>query len=117
MSKKLKACKACGNQISKKATQCPQCGEKIQSSANAVATLIVMAGIFWFFFVFQGLEKSVANDFVTQYNLAVKSGDKMEICVHAGFVAAGYNQAHDEKNYLRWKAIEKRDCARAGIKK
>lgn len=61
------------------------------------------------------INHKVTNDFSDQYNLSVKGGDKMEICVHAGLVAAAYNQAKDEENYLKWKKIEKDDCLRAGL--
>jgi hypothetical protein len=39
----------------------------------------------------------------------------MNACVHAGFVSAAFIQAKDEDSYKRWKAIEKTDCARAGV--
>ena len=116
-NKKLKACKACGHQISKTATKCPNCGEKNVNSGNAIITVIVFFGLLWFFFSYNGIEKSVAKDSIKEYNLTVKGGNKIEICVHAGLVAAAFNQAHDEKNYLKWKKIEERDCKRAGISK
>lgn len=63
------------------------------------------------------IEKQVASDSVKSYNLSVKGGDKMEICSQASMVVASYLQAKDEKNYLKWKKIEKRDCANAGLPK
>ena len=61
------------------------------------------------------IEDEVAEDQVKQYKLAEKGGDKMEICVNAGIVAAAYKQADDEKNYLKWKDKEKADCKAAGL--
>ena len=63
----------------------------------------------------QQVEEQVASDMVQGYELAKKGGDKMEICVHAGMVSAGYLQAGDETNYLKWKEIEKADCKAAGM--
>lgn len=40
-----------------------------------------------------------ATDAVTQYEIAKRQGDKMQICVQAGFVTAAFLQAKDEKNY------------------
>jgi len=63
------------------------------------------------------IEKQVAQDSVASYNLSVKGGDKMEICTQASMVSASFLQAKDEKNYLKWKDIEKNDCANAGLPK
>lgn len=52
----------------------------------------------------------VANDAVKELELAMKGGDQAEICVRAGIVSAAYNQAHDEKNYLLAKKLEKKAC-------
>jgi hypothetical protein len=65
----------------------------------------------------QQAEKKVATDAVAQYEIAQKSGDKIQICVQAGFVSAAYLQAKNEPKYLEWKGIEKTDCAAAGIPK
>lgn len=59
----------------------------------------------------------VSSDMVAQYDIAKKQGDKMQICVQAGMVSAAYLQAKDEAKYNEWKAIEKSDCAAAGITK
>lgn len=59
--------------------------------------------------------RSVVDDTIDQYNIAKRSGDKMDACVHAGFVAAAYLQAKDEDGYKHWKAVEKADCKRAGL--
>ena len=61
------------------------------------------------------IHKKVANDAVSQYNLSVRGGDQIEICVHAGLVVAAYSHALDEMNYLKWKEIQKVDCRKAGM--
>lgn len=63
------------------------------------------------------INNTVANDFVEQYNIAKRSGNKMDACVAAGFVKAGFLQAKDDVNYQKWTAIEKSDCALCGIQK
>ena len=64
----------------------------------------------------QQIYDTVANDAVEQYQIATRQGDKMQICVQAGFVSAAYLQAKDEANYNEWKKIEKVRCETAGIK-
>lgn len=59
--------------------------------------------------------QQVADDAVAQYRIAERQGDKIQICVQAGFVSAAYLQAQDESNYQNWKNIEKADCGKAGI--
>lgn len=61
------------------------------------------------------IENKVADDAVDQYNIAKRQGDKIQICVQAGLVAAAYLQAKDETNYNKWQAIKKSDCNTAGI--
>jgi len=63
------------------------------------------------------IEVQVAQDAVKQYEIAVKGGDKMDIYVHAGLVAAAYLQAKDEENYKKWKEIENKAGEEAGIPK
>lgn len=111
----LKTCKACGVQISKTATKCPSCGHANVSRSGAIAGVLVFVGVIWFFFGFHGFEKKVAGDLEDQYELAKKGGSKMDICIHAGSVAFGFNQAKDEANYLKWKEIQRADCKDAGI--
>ena len=65
----------------------------------------------------QDIQQQVANDSIKAYELSVKAGDKIEICVKTGMVAEAYNQAHDETNYLKWKQTEKENCLAAGIQK
>lgn len=95
------------------------------SLAKGVLSLLVLGGGAWFLFG-GGLEQQAANDLdkiedqvaadsVRQYNLSKQGGDAIEICVQAGLVTAAYLQAEDQPNYLKWKDIEKADCARAGL--
>lgn len=96
-----------------------------KNKVQILPALIIIAAI-WYFFG-GGLEKSalrtmddihkqVAEDAVSQYNIAKSSGgDKIDICVQAGLVSAAYLQAQDSLNYSKWKAIEKNDCLAAGL--
>lgn len=61
------------------------------------------------------VEIQVAKDAEAQYNLALKGGDKTEIYVHAGFVAAAYLQANDSVNYIKWKEIERKHAKESGM--
>ncbi len=55
----------------------------------------------------------VAEDQIKQYDLSVKGGDKIEICVKARFVAEAFNQAGDSEKYLKWKLIQNCDCVKS----
>lgn len=55
----------------------------------------------------------VINDSIAEYNIAKRQGDLVDICVHAGLVAAAYLQAQDEANYGKWKQKERTDCKAA----
>ncbi len=72
-------------------------------NANPIASLIglVAFGICIWFYFGGGLEQQtqkemarinqqVAEDFVSQYEIAKRSGSAMEAYVHAGFVASAY---------------------------
>lgn len=61
------------------------------------------------------LTDKVARDAVDEYKITLSGGDKIEICVQAGMVAAAYKQAKDEANYLLWKQKERNDCQDAGM--
>jgi len=65
----------------------------------------------------QRIAEKVASDQVDRFNMTLKGGDRIEICVQAGMVAEAFKQADDEESYLKWKRIEKRACAAAGIEK
>lgn len=57
----------------------------------------------------------IGKDAVEQYEMAKRGGDRMQVCVHAGFVTAAYLQAKDEANYQEWLKIKKNDCRAAGL--
>jgi hypothetical protein len=59
--------------------------------------------------------KKVAADAVAQYGIAKRSGSPVDVCVHAGLVAAAFLQAKDEVSYRIWKQTEKADCTAAGV--
>lgn len=92
--------------------------EKAQRARpNAVASLISLAifvATLWYFFG-GGVENKVADDVVKQYEIAKRNGTSMDVCVHAGLVAAAYLQAKNEDKYREWKATENADCAAAGL--
>jgi len=125
-------CNSCGTEISPKAAACPKCGhpnEKSKNFASGVRILLYIAlaiGIIWYF-EGGGLDKQVVNDMqrienkvaidtVTQYQIAKRQGDPIQICVQASLVSAAYLQAKDESNYQKWKKTEGEDCRLAGIK-
>ncbi len=121
----MKACKECAEQISNYADKCPKCGHPNYSKGMALFSLIFV-GASLYFFVFGGMfdyanlnltriEDQVASDSVTRYHIAKNEGDPMSTCVQAGMVAAAYLQASDSGNYNKWKAIERADCAAAGL--
>lgn len=62
------------------------------------------------------IEIQVAQDSVEQYEIAKDQGDRLQICVQAGFVSAAWLQAKNKDEYNKWKGIEKKDCARAGLR-
>jgi hypothetical protein len=58
---------------------------------------------------------TIAQDEITQYQIAKRAKDKMHMCLQAGLVAAAYMQAKDETRWNQWRATEKADCHRAGL--
>lgn len=87
--------------------------------------LILIALGAWYFYgggleketqsTLQDISDQVAEDAVTEYNIAKMSNDPISICVQAGMVAAAYLQAQNQNQYLIWKEIEKVDCEEAGL--
>jgi hypothetical protein len=108
-----------------RAQQAPIVGRRRRSIASVISVLSVIVTL-WILFgggldIFtdnysQHIDDKVARDAVTEYQMAVSSRDRTDICVHAGLVAAAYQQAHDEENYLHWKSQEKSDCAYMNIR-
>lgn len=58
-----------------------------------------------------------AESAVWQYQRVLhdQHSTQVDVCVQAGLVSSAYLQAQDEMNYKKWKAIQKSDCARAGV--
>jgi hypothetical protein len=88
--------------------------------------ILVVGGLAWYYFG-GGLEKQadqdlyrietkVAQDSVQEYEIANRHGSKIDICVHAGLVAAAYIfRPKMNRIYQRWKSVERKDCAAAGM--
>jgi hypothetical protein len=124
----LVQCEGCEKEISKKAASCPSCSHpnksKHLSARSVLGTLVGLVVSIWWLapsgggrVVMDNAANQVAKDAVKQYEMAKRSGDQMQACVHAGFVSAAYMQAKDEANYRDWLAVEKRDCEAAGLPK
>lgn len=132
----LLPCKGCGNPVDSSAKTCPKCGRSHPATGNGakialtLTTIIVVgimvqkcstaadalkAGMPAGTSVQSAIEKRVIDDSIRQYEIAKRSGSKMDACVHAGFVSAACIQAKDEAAFKKWKAIERSDCARAGV--
>ena len=128
----MKTCSECKKQISADANPCPHCGKKNPHGSSKLATfggtIVALAGAVWFFGggAQQQVEKQaadglvkihnqVAQDAVAQFDIAKRSGDGMQSCVHAGMVSAAFLQAKDEASYRKWQTIEKQECTAAGI--
>ena len=124
----LKRCPDCKEQVSASARECPKCGRPQPSGAAAFAPVIVTAlmilGLIWWFIVglpaqtrtrMQDIDDQVASDAEAQYRIAAKQGDRMQMCVQAGLVAAAHLQAQHSAQYDSWKSVEKIDCETVGI--
>jgi hypothetical protein len=115
----LKPCKGCKKEVDTTAKACPNCGRPSPTASGCGQVVGAVLAVVLFFVIYSvltsGVEKSVATDFVKQYEIAKKRGGAMDACVQAGVVAAAYLQAKDENEFKKWKAIERTDCARAGV--
>ncbi len=90
-----------------------------------ISGIIILASIAWFFLgggieiqttnTLDDIHQQVVLDTIQQYQITKRSGNKIDICVHAGLVSASYLQAKDEVNYQHWKNIERSDCVDAGM--
>ena len=123
----LVQCEGCSKEISKKAATCPGCGHPNKkanhlSGGSVLASLIGVGVFIWWLapsggsrIVMDNAANQVAKNAVQEYEIAKRGGDRMQTCVHAGFVVAAYLQAKDEANYKNWLDIKKRDCKAAGV--
>ena len=58
------------------------------------------------------INEKVIGDAEREYQIASRSGNDVDRCVHAGMVAAAYIQAHNQSGYQSWKMREEMDCHR-----
>ncbi len=125
----LVPCTACGVGLSVAATACPKCGHPVQrqqATNNAITRILLVTSVFgvlWWLWgggyqwYMNSISRDVAADAVAQYRMVEKTGSNMDRCVQAGYVAAAYLQAKDQKNYDNWHWIEKSACMSAGVQK
>jgi hypothetical protein len=58
----------------------------------------------------------IAQDAVQKYYfLKHMRGNATDLCVRAGLVVAAFGKAKHSASYQRWRAVERRDCAQAGL--
>jgi len=110
-------CQECKAEISDQATKCPKCGAGRSSIAGVVilVVIIVLTIIFMLPLFNGGVEKSVTEDQIKEYEIARRNGSTMDRCVRAGFVVAACSQEKNEECYKAWKATERKDCSAAGV--
>jgi len=114
-------CTACGKNVSNQALSCPECGQPnpaVKPAVQAVLSVLILGLFAWWFFG-NGLTSHVEDQMVQQalaeYQIAWRSNDRVQTCVHAGIVAAAYLHAKDEANYNQWLSTEKKECKVAGV--
>lgn len=59
--------------------------------------------------------RQVIDDSIKQYQIVERSGNVIDMCVHAGMVKAAYLQANDEGGYKNWSDITSKVCKAAGM--
>ena len=47
---------------------------------------------------------------IDKFNFAVKHAEPVEVCMQAGVIVQFFLNAKDEKNYKKWKEVEKKHC-------
>lgn len=115
-------CSACSKEVSREAASCPNCGQpnpalKRGATGLVAFTLLVLWG--WWYFgggLTSHVEDEVVQQALEQYEIAKRSGDPIQTCVHAGMVTAAYLQAKDEAKYQEWLAVERGNCGTAGLR-
>jgi hypothetical protein len=99
--------------------------EERKTVAGGLGGLLIAGVAIWFYFggglehetakEMGEIENKVATDSVTEYGIAKRNGNGMDVCVQAGMVAAAFLQAKDEASYRQWKDTETVDCKAAGL--
>ena len=97
-------------------TDAPAVAKKKAGPIQTLFTLAILGGGAYYLFG-GGIESGVANDAVKQYEMVKTGTDKIQTCVRAGLVVAAYVQAKDNAQFQKWQAIERADCAAAGVPK
>ena len=133
----LVKCKECGGDVAKQAKACPKCGAPPLSGISIIRILVGVAVALVLLPVGIGvagvlasktttpiaaagmsdITNKVAAEAVDQYQIAKRGNDPIQTCVQAGMVVAAFLQAKDEASFQKWQAIEKVDCAAAGVQK
>lgn len=97
-------------------TEAPNKPGDVAKGISAIITLVIMGLLVWYYF-FGGVEKSVANNFVKNYEIAKRNGNTLDAATQAGIAAAAFLDAKDETNYLKWKKIADDEFASVGVKR
>jgi hypothetical protein len=130
----LLPCKGCGTPVDSLAKACPKCGRSHPASSNTAELVLgAIVAVGFVVIVQQSMSSAravakeapaaaaqvhdqlawrVVNDSIQQYEIAARSGTKVDACVHAGLVAAAAIQAKDEDLFRKWKEIERYECGR-----
>lgn len=61
------------------------------------------------------ISKEIDQSVIDDYNTAKEVGTKIDICISAGSVKWYFININDEVRGKKWAAVEKKDCAAAGI--
>ena len=73
---------------------------------NKILSLIFIS--FLFASCLGSIEEQVVQDSLERYQMALASGDKLQINIEAGMVTEAYKQAGDQENYIKWLDIAKK---------
>ena len=92
---------------------------------KGVISIVILIILSWYFWGggmdkqvkndMQKIEYSVAADAVSQYEIAERSGDKMQMYTQASFCAAAFLQAKDEINYKKWLDTQHKIAKQIGL--
>jgi ssDNA-binding Zn-finger/Zn-ribbon topoisomerase 1 len=114
-------CSACAKEVSREAATCPNCGQPnpaLKKGMNGVIAIVILVIGGWWYLgggLLSHAKDQVVEQAVEEYEIAQRSGDPIQACVHAGMVSAAYLQAQKEAKYQEWLGIQKRDCGAAGM--